>query len=85
VRGIGLNHTTLRATNRNRERFPDDFMFQLTAGEAQSLRLQTATLITRGGRRYHPYFYEHGVAMLSSALSSARAVQMNILIVPQNA
>lgn len=71
------------AVRRNQERFPDDFMFQLTAEEAQSLRLQNATSkVSRGGRRYHPYcFTEHGVAMLSSVLSSARAVQMNILIV----
>ena len=71
------------AVRRNSSRFPEDFMFQLTAEEANSLRSQIATSNeSRGGRRYLPYsFTEHGVAMLSSVLSSARAVQMNILII----
>jgi hypothetical protein len=71
------------AVRRNRERFPPDFMFQLTKEESESLRLQIATSnVSRGGRRYQPYaFTEHGVAMLSSVLRSDRAVQMNILIV----
>jgi hypothetical protein len=71
------------SVRRNATRFPEDFMFQLTSEEAQSLRLQNATSnITRGGRRYQPYaFTEHGVAMLSSVLKSARAVKMNILII----
>src|SRR5258708_27811391 len=71
------------AVRRNRERFPADFMFQLTKEETESLRLQIATSnVGRGGRRYQPYaFTEHGVAMLSSVLRSDRAVQMNILIV----
>ena len=71
------------AVRRNLERFPDDFMFQLTKDEAVSLRLQFATSnVARGGRRYLPYaFTEHGVAMLSSVLKSQRAVQMNILII----
>src|SRR5258708_22844862 len=62
------------AVRRNKERFPEDFMFQLTEEEAESLRLQIATSkIGRGGRRYLPYvFTEHGVAMLSSVLRSAR-------------
>ncbi len=66
---------------RNRDRFPEDFMFQLTKEEFGNLRLQIA--ISRwGGRRYPPYaFTEHGVAMLSSVLNSKRAVQMNILII----
>lgn len=70
------------AVRRNGERFPEDFMFQLTSEEAESLRLQFATSnTTRGGRRYSPYgFTEHGVVMLSSVLKSRRAVQMNILI-----
>jgi phage regulator Rha-like protein len=86
-----------RAVHRNIERFPEDFMFQLTKAEAETLRLQIATSKGeaqplryqigtskpgRGGRRYLPYaFTEHGVAMLSSVLKSARAVQMNILII----
>ena len=72
-----------RAVKRNPARFPGDFMFQLTDGEAESLRCQNGTSNERrGGRRYLPYaFTEHGVAMLSSVLNSERAVQMNILIV----
>ena len=71
------------AVHRNLNRFPPDFMFQLTAEEADGLRSQFATSNERrGGRRYLPYvFTEHGVAMLSSVLSSKHAVQMNILII----
>ena len=62
-------------------RFPEDFMFQLTAEEAETLRSQFATSNGRGGRRYIPYaFSELGVAMLSSVLNSERAVQVNIAI-----
>lgn len=70
------------AVRRNIARFPEDFMFQLTDAEAADLRLQIATSSGGyGGRRYLPYaFTEQGVAMLSSVLRSARAVQMNILI-----
>jgi ORF6N domain len=80
-----------QAVRRNASRFPADFMFQLTQEEADILRSQFATsslrsqFVTsnaRGGRRFLPYaFTEHGVAMLSSVLKSARAVQMNIVIV----
>ena len=68
---------------RNLSRFPTDFMFQLTLGEVDSLRLQIATSKTgRGGRRYSPLvFTEHGVAILSSVLNSERAIQINIAIV----
>jgi hypothetical protein len=71
------------AVKRNADRFPQDFMLQLTKEEAASLRSQFATSNTsRGGRRYLPFaFTEHGVAMLSSVLKSQRAVQMNILII----
>jgi len=63
---------------RNIRRFPRDFMFKLSKDEV--LRLQNATS-KRGGRRYAPYvFTEQGVAMLSSILSSERAVQVNIAI-----
>jgi hypothetical protein len=67
---------------RNRERFPPDFMFQLTKDEAAALRSQSATSNPgRGGRRYAPYvFTEQGVAMLSSVLRSKRAVSVNIAI-----
>jgi hypothetical protein len=68
------------AVKRNLDRFPEDFMFQLTKTEFESLRLQFA-ISNRGGRRYRPYaFTEQGVAMLSSVLASKRAVQVNIAI-----
>jgi hypothetical protein len=71
-----------RAVGRNRDRFPeDDFMFQLTAEEAENLRFQIGTS-SWGGRRYLPYvFTQEGVAMLASVLRSKRAIQMNIAIV----
>ena len=66
---------------RNSDRFPIDFMFQLTKNESDNLRSQNATS-SWGGRRYAPRaFTEHGVAMLSSVLKSRRAVEMNIFIV----
>jgi hypothetical protein len=68
------------AVKRNVERFPADFMFQLTKAEASSLRFQFETSKKlRGGRRYLPYaFTEQGVAMLSSVLRSKRAVMVNL-------
>src|SRR5690348_8596714 len=71
------------AVKRNRSRFPEDFMFQLTQEEALSLTSQNAMSKTgRGGRRTLPYaFTDHGVTMLASVLNSERAVQMNIAIV----
>ena len=72
-----------RAVKRNLQRFPTDFMFQLTNEEVSDLRYQSGTSNNkgRGGRRYLPYvFTEHGVAMLSSVLSSDRAVEINISI-----
>ena len=71
-----------RAVKRNLQRFPPDFMFQLTADEADVLRYQIGTSKKgQGGRRYLPYvFTEQGVAMLSSALNSKRAVLVNIEI-----
>ena len=67
---------------RNVERFPSDFMFQLTSGETESLRSQFVTSNRRrGGRRYFPYaFTEQGVAMLSGVLTSRRAVLVNVEI-----
>jgi uncharacterized protein YciW len=66
---------------RNPERFPGDFMFQLTKEEAAALRSQSATSKGRGGRRYAPYvFTEQGVAMLSGVLRSPTAVAVNIAI-----
>ena len=70
----------IQAVKRNIERFPEDFMFQLTRQEAENLRSQYVTS-SWGGRRYLPYvFTEHGVAMLSSVLKSKRAVRVNIEI-----
>jgi len=69
----------VKAVKRNILRFPVDFMFQLTNQEFANLRLQSGTSSRWGGRRYPPYaFSEQGVAMLSSVLNSARAVQVNI-------
>ena len=72
----------IQAVKRNINRFPDDFMFQLTKEEFESLRSQFVTSKeARGGRRYMPYvFTEHGVAMLSSVLNSDRAIEVNIAI-----
>jgi hypothetical protein len=67
---------------RNRERFPKDFAFQLTAKEADSLRSQIATSSSHGGRRYRPYaFTEYGALMAANILNSPRAVQMSIFVV----
>ncbi len=66
---------------RNKERFPEDFMFQLTAGEAESLLSQSVIPSRRNFGGFMPYaFTEQGVAMLSSVLRSERAVQVNIAI-----
>jgi hypothetical protein len=72
-----------QAVRRNLERFPEDFMFRLTETEMAKLRsLFVTSSAGHGGRRYLPYaFTEHGVAMLSSVLSSKRAVALNILII----
>ncbi|MBI3009325.1 MAG: ORF6N domain-containing protein, partial [Candidatus Omnitrophica bacterium] len=72
-----------KAVKRNIERFPEDFMFQLTKEEANPLIFQIGISKTkgRGGRRYLPYaFTEQGVAMLSSVLNSKRAIQVNVAI-----
>ncbi len=72
-----------QAVRRNLDRFPADFMFQLNDQEVENLRSQSVTSnANHGGSRYLPYaFTEHGVAMLSSVLSSKRAIALNILIV----
>lgn len=78
----------LQAVKRNLERFPEDFMFQLTNHEFNVLRSQSVTSSSEaletlrwGGRRTAPYaFTEQGVAMLSSVLRSERAIQVNIEI-----
>jgi hypothetical protein len=68
---------------RNRERFPADFMFQVTATEYEGLRSQNAaSKAGRGGRRYLPYaFTEHGAIMAATVLNSERAVEMSIFVV----
>ncbi len=69
-----------QAVARNRERFPDDFMFQLSKEELENLKSQIVTS-SWGGVRVAPYaFTEQGVAMLSSVLNSDRAVHVNIEI-----
>jgi hypothetical protein len=68
------------AVQRNKERFPKDFMLQLTKEEFDYLRLQIARS-SWGGRRHAPYaFTEQGVAMLSGVLTSNRAIEVNIAI-----
>ena len=86
--GVETKYLT-RQVRRNIERFPKDFMFQLTREELSSAKPSVKTLAeylrcqnvtsSWGGRRYLPYvFTEQGVAMLSSVLNSKRAVQVNI-------
>jgi len=72
-----------RQVNRNTIRFPEDFMFELTETEFESLRCQIGTSkIGRGGVRYTPMvFTEQGVAMLSSVLNSEKAISVNIQII----
>jgi hypothetical protein len=68
----------IQAVKRNENRFPEDFMFQLTAEEWENLKSQFV-ISSWGGARTPPYaFTEQGVAMLSSVLNSERAVQVNI-------
>jgi len=70
-----------QAVKRNIERFPKDFMFQLSEKEIKNLRSQFVTS-SYGGRRYRPYvFTEHGVTMLANVLKSKRAIRMSIAIV----
>ena len=72
----------VQAVKRNYDRFPDDFMFQLTSEEFESLRSQNVILEQKGRHsKYLPYaFTQEGIAMLSSVLRSHRAVQVNIAI-----
>jgi len=70
-----------RAVKRNIERFPTDFMFELTQDEIFNLRCQFGTS-SWGGSRYQPFaFTEQGVAQLSSVLNSSFAIEMNISII----
>lgn len=80
--GVSVKRLNQQVT-RNQERFPSDFMFQLTKKEYEALRLQIATSKKgRGGRRYSPHvFTEHGTIMAATVLNSARAVQMSLYVV----
>jgi hypothetical protein len=68
---------------RNRERFPEDFVFQLAQDEYEALRSHFATSNAgRGGRRYLPYvFTEHGAIMAAAVLNTPRAVEMSLYVV----
>ena len=71
----------IQAVKRNKDRFPEDFMFQLTDLEYSNLKSQIVISSWGGRRRAFPYaFTEQGVSMLSSVLNSKRAVQVNITI-----
>jgi len=80
--GVSVKRLNQQAT-RNHERFPSDFMFQLTKKEYEALRLQIATSNKgRGGRRYLPHvFTEHGAIMAATVLNSAKAVHMSLFVV----
>jgi hypothetical protein len=70
-----------QSVRRNISRFPEDFMFELTEIEFNSLRSQIVTS-NRGGLRYMPFaFTEQGIAMLSSVLKSEKAIEVNISII----
>ena len=72
-----------RAVKRNSKRFPDDFVFQLTVEETETLRCQTGTSNKgRGGRRFLPYaFTENGAVMAANVLNSPQAVRMSVFVV----
>ena len=73
----------IQAVKRNLERFPVDFMFQLSTEESESLRSQTViSKPGRGGRRYAPYaFTEHGAIQASNVLNSPRAIEVGLYVV----
>lgn len=78
--GVQTKHLK-RAVRRNIERFPEDFLLELTASEFENLRCQIGTS-SWGGGRYSPMaFTEQGVAMLSSVLKSRKAIAVNIHII----
>jgi hypothetical protein len=71
----------VQAVKRNIQRFPPDFMFQLTSQEFADLKSQSVISRSWGGRRTPPHaFTEQGVAMLSSVLNSERAIEVNVII-----
>ncbi len=74
--------TLIQAVKRNLQRFPEDFMFRLTAEELGRLRSQIVISKGRGGRRYMPYaFTEHGAIMAANVLNSKRAVRASVQVV----
>ncbi len=86
VRVLSVTRPSLyvnKGRKNHRDRFPEDFMFQLNAPEVDSLRSQIATSKTsRGGRRYAPYaFTEHGAIMLAAVLNTPRAIQVSLFVV----
>ncbi len=70
-----------QAVKRNRDRFPDDFCFQLTPDEVENLTSRTVISSWGGSRRATYAFTEHGVVMLSSVLRGQRAIEVNIAVV----
>lgn len=80
--GVPVRHLN-QQIKRNQQRFPADFMFQLTPAEHAALRSQFVTSKTgRGGRRYAPYaFTEHGAIMAATVLNSEQAVEMSVFVV----
>jgi phage regulator Rha-like protein len=78
--GVDVRHLK-RQVRRHIERFPDDFMFELTCEEREVLRCHFGTLERGEHAKYKPFaFTEHGILMLSSVLNSPRAIQVNIRI-----
>lgn len=72
----------IQAVKRNAQRFPKDFVFQITKTEFESLRSQIVISKGRGGRRFMPYaFTEHGAIMAANVLNSERAVQASVQVV----
>ena len=77
--GVGTRNLN-QAVNRNLDRFPEDFMFRLSAREFKNLISQFGTSSWGGTRKRPRVFTEHGILMLSSVLNSKRAIQVNIQI-----
>ena len=72
----------VQAIKRNRDRFPPDFVIQLSGEEWESLRSQTVISKAKGGTRYLPFaFTEHGALQAANVLRSPRAVQMSVFVI----
>ena len=81
IYGVGTKVLN-QAVSRNRDRFPEDFMFQLNKEEFKILRSQIVTSSGWGGRRYPPYaFTEHGAVMAASVLNSPGAIAVSVQVV----